>query len=318
MTDNDGARSQARLTAAEPQWPDAPRPPAGAPNVIAIVLDDIGFAQLGAYGSDIATPNMDRLAAGGLRYNKFHVTALCSPTRAAFLTGRNHHAVGMGFLADIPLAYPGYNARLARTAAPLPRVLRDIGYSTFALGKWHLTPRFERSAAGPFTSWPLGLGFERYYGFLQGDTNHWVPNLVQDNHYIDPPARPEDGYHLSEDLAATAIRYVLDQQRPRSDCDGRQQVRSSRCSPRGTARRLIVTRHSLREGGRLSIYVCVALIICDRVRSYSAWSRIRHTPPPMARTPRAGNATSPILGLTSRRAGLPRSMPSRIAREVST
>ncbi len=188
------------------------RPTAGAPNVVAVVLDDVGFAQLGSFGSDISTPHLDRLAAGGLRYNRFHVTALCSPTRASFLTGRNHHAVGMGFLADIPLAYPGYIGRLPRSAAPLPRLLRDAGYSTLAVGKWHLTPRFERSAAGPFSQWPLGAGFERYYGFLQGGTNHWAPNLVADNHYVDPPAGPFDGYHLTEDLAATAIRFLLDQQ----------------------------------------------------------------------------------------------------------
>ncbi len=195
-----------------PARPREPTPPVGAPHVVAVVLDDTGFAQLGAFGSTIDTPHIDTLAAGGLRYNRFHVTSLCSPTRASFFTGRNHHAVGMGFLADIPLGYPGYTARLPKTAAPLPRILRDAGYSTMAVGKWHLTPRFQRSAAGPFTSWPLGFGFERYYGFLQGDANHWAPNLVCDNHYVDPPGRPEDGYHLTEDLADTAIRYVKDQQ----------------------------------------------------------------------------------------------------------
>ena len=118
----------------------------------------------------------------------------------------------MGFLADIPLAFPGYHARLPKTAATLPRLLRDAGYSTLAVGKWHLTPRWQRSAAGPFDTWPLGLGFERYYGFLQGDTNHWTPNLVCDNHYIEPPRRPEEGYHLSEDLADQAVRMVQDQQ----------------------------------------------------------------------------------------------------------
>ena len=186
------------------------RPPAGAPNVVAIVLDDTGFGQLGCFGSDIATPHIDALARGGLRYNRFHVTSLCSPTRAAFLTGRNHHAVGMGFLADIPLGYPGYTARIPKSAAPMPRVLRDNGYATMAVGKWHLVPRWQRSFAGPFDSWPLGLGFEHYYGFLQGDTNHWSPNLVADNHYVDPPRRPEDGYHLTEDLADVAIRNVKD------------------------------------------------------------------------------------------------------------
>ncbi len=202
------------FTAAEstPRFPHDPRPAAGAPNVVAIVLDDTGFAHLGSFGSDMATPHMDELARGGAPFNRFHVTALCSPTRACFLTGRNHHAVGMGFLADIPLAFPGYDGRLPKTAATMPRLLRDAGYSTLAVGKWHLTPRGQRSAAGPFDTWPLGLGFERYYGFLQGDTNQWTPNLVCDNHYVEAPRRPEDGYHLSEDLADQASRMVQDQQ----------------------------------------------------------------------------------------------------------
>jgi arylsulfatase A-like enzyme len=195
-----------------PQFPHDPKPPAGAPNVVAIVLDDTGFGHLGAFGSDIATPHLDALAANGAPFNRFHVTSLCSPTRASFFTGRNHHAVGMGFLADIPLAYPGYHARLPKSAAALPRLLRDAGYSTLAVGKWHLTPRWQRSAAGPFDTWPLGVGFERHYGFLQGDANHWAPNLVCDNHYVDAPRRPEEGYHLSEDLADTAIRMLQDQQ----------------------------------------------------------------------------------------------------------
>ena len=205
---------QIGFTAAEstPRFPRQARPPQGAPNVIAIVLDDTGFGHLGAFGSDIGTPHLDTLAADGAAFNRFHVTSLCSPTRASFFTGRNHHAVGMGFLADIPLGFPGYDARLPKTAATLPRLLRDAGYSTMAVGKWHLTPRWQRSAAGPFDTWPLGLGFERYYGFLQGDTNHWAPNLVCDNHYIEPPRRPEEGYHLSEDLADQAVRMVQDQQ----------------------------------------------------------------------------------------------------------
>jgi arylsulfatase A-like enzyme len=205
---------QIGFTAAEstPRAPHDAKPPSGAPNVIVIVLDDTGFGHLGSFGSDIGTPHMDALAAGGAPFNRFHVTSLCSPTRASFFTGRNHHAVGMGFLADIPLGFPGYHARVPKSAATLPRLLRDAGYSTLAVGKWHLTPRWQRSAAGPFDNWPLGLGFERYYGFLQGDTNHWTPNLVCDNHYIEPPRRPEEGYHLSEDLADQAIRMVQDQQ----------------------------------------------------------------------------------------------------------
>jgi arylsulfatase len=195
-----------------PRFPHDPKPPAGAPNVVAIVLDDTGFGHLGAFGSDMATPHLNQLADNGAPFTRFHVTSLCSPTRASFFTGRNHHAVGMGFLSDIPLGYPGYHARLPKSAAALPRILKDAGYSTLAVGKWHLTPRWQRSAAGPFHTWPLGIGFERHYGFLQGDTNHWAPNLVCDNHYIEAPRRPEDGYHLTEDLADQAIRMVQDQQ----------------------------------------------------------------------------------------------------------
>ena len=186
-------------------------PAHSAPNVVVIVLDDLGFGQLGCFGSGIDTPHIDALAAGGLRYNHFHVTAICSPTRACLLTGRNHHAVGMGFLTDLPMRFPGYTARVPKSAAPLPRVLRDAGYNTMAVGKWHLVPAGERSCAGPYDRWPLGFGFERYYGFLQGDTNHWAPNLVCDNHYVDAPRTPEEGYHLTEDLAEHAIRYVTEQ-----------------------------------------------------------------------------------------------------------
>ncbi len=193
------------------------RPPADAPNVLVIVLDDVGFGQLGCFGSDINTPAIDGLAARGLRYNRFHVTAMCSPTRAAMFTGRNHHTVGMGFLTDIPIGFPGYNGRIPKSAAPLPRILRNVGYNTFAVGKWHLAPRWEQSASGPFDRWPLGLGFERYYGFLAGDTNQWTPHLVRDNGFIEPPARPEDGYHLTEDMADQAIRLILDQQQATPD-----------------------------------------------------------------------------------------------------
>ncbi|MGW5071848.1 arylsulfatase [Rhodococcus sp. NPDC004095] len=186
--------------------------PDGAPNVVVILFDDLGFGQFGCFGSDIATPNIDRLAQGGLRYNRFHVTALCSPTRAALLTGRNHHSVGMGFLCDVPTDDPGYTGKIPDSAAALPRVLRDAGWNTMAVGKWHLLPSGERSAAGPYDRWPLGLGFERYYGFLRGDANHWAPELVRDNSYVDPPAGPDEGYHLTEDLTDEAIRMVVNQQ----------------------------------------------------------------------------------------------------------
>jgi arylsulfatase A-like enzyme len=196
--------------------PTAPVPPTG-PNVVVILLDDVGFCQLGSFGSDVATPNMDRLANGGLRYNQFHVTALCSPTRASLLTGRNHHAVGMGFVPDIPMRLPGYAGKLAPSAATMARHFRDAGYSTMAFGKWHLTPRWDRTASGPFGHWPLGQGFERFYGFLHADTNQWTPNLVSDNHFVDPPKSPEEGYHLTEDLADAAIRQLSDQQHATPD-----------------------------------------------------------------------------------------------------
>ncbi len=191
---------------------DLSRPAAGAPNVVVILLDDVGFAQLEPYGSGIETPAITSLAQGGLRYRNHHVTAMCSPTRAAMFTGQNHHAVGMGFLPEVPIGFPGYTGRIPDTAAALPRLLRDGGYSTFAVGKWHLTPRWEVSASGPFTRWPLGLGFERYYGFLAGDTNQFAPELVSDNGHVEPPRTPAEGYHLTEDLTDRALRFVGDQQ----------------------------------------------------------------------------------------------------------
>jgi arylsulfatase len=190
-----------------------PRPPTGAPNVLLVVLDDVGFAQLGCFGAPIETPSIDRLAASGLRYNRFHVTSICSATRAALLTGRNHHAVGVGMTMETPLGFPGYTGRIPPSAALLPRILRDHGYNTFAVGKWHLTPRGEYSAAGPMARWPLGphMGFERFYGFLGAETNQYAPELWRDNTPVDPPAAPADGYHLTEDLVDQALVMLRDQ-----------------------------------------------------------------------------------------------------------
>ncbi len=188
------------------------RPHNDAPNVLVIVLDDVGFAQLAPFGSDIAMPTISKLADDGLRYRNYHVTAMCSPTRAAMLTGQNHHAVGMGFLPEVPIAYPGYNARIPKRAIALPRLMRDAGFSTFAVGKWHLAPRWEVSASGPFSQWPLGLGFERYYGFLAGDANQFAPELIRDNSHVEAPASWHDGYHLTEDLTDQALRMVQDAQ----------------------------------------------------------------------------------------------------------
>ncbi len=195
--------------------PDRPRP--STPNVVVVLLDDVGFAQIGAFGSEIETPHIDALATNGLSYNRFHVTSICSSSRAALMTGRNHHAVGMGGVADGATTAPGYTSRLPKSAATMQRLLRDNGYNTYAVGKWHLTPNGERSHAGPFTQWPLGTGFEQYYGFLRADANQWTPNLTRDNHPVDPPKTPEEGYHLTEDMADQAITYLLDQKQVAPD-----------------------------------------------------------------------------------------------------
>ena len=205
-------RLTTRVATSEPRFVPYPKPGQDAPNVLMVVLDDVGFAQLGCFGAGFRTPNIDRVAAQGLRYNRFHVTSVCSATRAALLTGRNHHAVGMGVTEEAALGFPGYHGRIPPSAASLARVLRDHGYNTMAVGKWHLTPQGEYSAAGPFDRWPLGLGFERYYGFLGAETNQWAPELVRDNTHVEPPATPEEGYHLTEDLVDQAIRMIRDQQ----------------------------------------------------------------------------------------------------------
>jgi arylsulfatase A-like enzyme len=209
---NSTQRITTRVATSEPRFIGYPSAADGAPNVLLVVLDDVGFAQLGCFGGAIATPNIDRLAAGGLRYNRFHVTSVCSSTRAALLTGRNHHAVGMGVTQESALGFPGYTGRIPKSAATLPRILKDAGYNTMAVGKWHLAPQTEYSAAGPFDRWPLGLGFERYYGFLGAETSQWTPELWRDNTQVDPPRTPEEGYHLTEDLIDEAIRMVRDQQ----------------------------------------------------------------------------------------------------------
>lgn len=183
-------------------------PGANAPNIVFIVLDDVGFSDIGCYGSEINTPAMDRLAATGLRYNNFHVTAMCSPTRACLLTGRNAHMVGMGIIADFSNGFPGYEGRITHRAATVADVLLDCGYSTYALGKWHLTNMEEYAAAGPHDHWPLGHGFNRWYGFHGGLTDQWNPELCEDNHEIRVP--PQQGYHLSEDLVEHAIANVRD------------------------------------------------------------------------------------------------------------
>ncbi len=193
-----------------PAWPAPDRAVDGAPNVLFIVLDDTGFGQLGCYGSPIATPNLDRIAADGLRYNNMHTTALCSPSRSCIVTGRNHHANGMACITELASGYPGYDGVMPFENGMLSEILVDKGYSTFMVGKWHLTPSNQETAAGPYDRWPLGRGFQRYYGFLGGDTSQWYPDLVYDNHQVEPPKKPEEGYHLSEDLVDKAVTFIAD------------------------------------------------------------------------------------------------------------
>ncbi|MBM3523822.1 MAG: arylsulfatase, partial [Alphaproteobacteria bacterium] len=194
----------------EPAWPVAKKARPGAPNIVVMLLDDVGFAQLGCFGSDIATPSFDKLAANGLRYRDFHTTAICSPTRACLLTGRNHHSNGVGIIQEMATGYPGYNGAVPRENGFLSEMLLAEGYATFAIGKWHLTLASEYASGASKTRWPLSRGFERYYGFIGGKTSMWAPTLIHDNHYIDPPKSWEDGYHLNADLADRAIEYVND------------------------------------------------------------------------------------------------------------
>jgi arylsulfatase len=211
MADEFKGRIGPTITESKPWWPDLPQPRDGAPNVVVILFDDTGFSHFGCYGSTIDTPNIDRLARGGLRYTNFHTTALCSPTRAALLTGRNHHSVGMRGLSNWNTGFPNCTGTITKSAATLAEQLRPSGYSTFAVGKWHLTPMEETSAAGPYDQWPLGRGFDRYYGFIQGETDQFIPELYYDNHPVDPPKTPEQGYHLSEDLIDRGIGFIRDQ-----------------------------------------------------------------------------------------------------------
>ncbi|KAA9153598.1 arylsulfatase [Amycolatopsis acidicola] len=194
-----------------PWWPEPPRPPEGSPDIILVVLDDVGFGTLGCYGSEIATPAIDALAGNGLRYTNFHVTPLCSPTRASLLTGRNHHSVGMSLLSNADSGFPSKRGTITPHAATVAEVLKDNGYSTACYGKWHLAPLDQTSSVGPFDQWPLARGFERYYGFLEGISDQFYPELVQDNQRVEPPKTPEEGYHLTEDLVDHAIDFVSDQ-----------------------------------------------------------------------------------------------------------
>ncbi|MAT52591.1 MAG: arylsulfatase [Porticoccaceae bacterium] len=195
--------------ASTPSWPAPASPPKGAPNVLIWLMDDVGYGHLANFGGLVETPRLDRLADSGLRFSNFHATPLCSPTRASLLTGRNPHAVGMGSHANTPTGYPGYNARIPRSAASIGRILRDQGYATYALGKWDQLPTEHTSPEGPFDYWPSGQGFEHFYGFLTYDTHHFQPLLWRDHTPVAPPDNP--GYHLTADLADQAISWLRGQ-----------------------------------------------------------------------------------------------------------
>jgi arylsulfatase A-like enzyme len=195
-----------------PDWEPflQPTAPAGAPNVLYIVLDDVGFSAMEPWGGLIETPNIRKLAANGLAYTNWHTTALCSPTRSSLLTGRNHTTNGMACIAEATTGFPNSNGHIPFECATIAEVLAERGWNTYMLGKWHLCPGDEMNMASTKRNWPLGRGFERYYGFLGGETNQWYPDLVYDNHSVEQPSSPEEGYHLTTDLTDRAIEFVKD------------------------------------------------------------------------------------------------------------
>src|SRR6478609_8407423 len=192
----------------KPYWPARIEPPPGAPNVLLIMTDDVGFGAPSTFGGVIPTPALDRIANDGLRYTNFHSTALCSPTRAALITGRNHHSAGFGVISEQATGYPGYNSIITEDKATIGRILKDNGYRTSWFGKDHNTPAFQASSIGPFDQWPIGMGFEYFYGFMGGDTNQWQPgNLVRNTTPIYPYVG-KPGWNLVTAMADDAIDYV--------------------------------------------------------------------------------------------------------------
>jgi arylsulfatase A-like enzyme len=187
------------------------RPPAAAPNVLVVLIDDTGFGAPSAFGGPCQTPNAERLAAQGLKYTRFHTTALCSPTRSALLTGRNHHAVGMGGITEIATSAPGYNSIWPNTAAPLAEILKLNGYSTAQFGKCHEVPVWETSPMGPYRQWPTGMGFEHFYGFIGGESHQYYPAIYDGTIPVEPEKTPEEGYHFMADMTDRAISWVRQQ-----------------------------------------------------------------------------------------------------------
>ncbi|MEU3920398.1 arylsulfatase [Streptomyces sp. NPDC029004] len=195
-----------------PDWGpyEQPKAPPGSPNVLYIVLDDVGFGAMSCYGGPIDTPNIDRIAANGLRYGQWHTTALCSPTRSCLLTGRNHTTNGMACISEAAIGFPGANGHIPPQCATLAEILVERGFSTAMVGKWHLCAEDEMNLASTKHNWPIGRGFERFYGFLGAETSQWYPELVHDNHPVEQPATPEEGYHFGVDITDRALQYISD------------------------------------------------------------------------------------------------------------
>jgi arylsulfatase len=202
-----------------PDWPAflADKAPEGAPNVLIILYDDTGQALWSPYGGRVNMPTLDRLAENGLTYTQWHTCALCSPTRSCFLTGRNHHQNGFASISESATGFPGYNSHIPPENAPLATVLRDAGWSTFWIGKDHNVPVDEWTMGATKKNWPLGMGFDRFYGFIGGETNQWYPDLAEDNHYIEQPYLPEEGYHLTKDLVDHALEFIRDSKQTEPD-----------------------------------------------------------------------------------------------------
>ncbi len=196
----------------EPDWTpfEPPRAPDGAPNVVYIVLDDVGFSAMSCYGGPIETPNIDRIAADGVRYTQWHTTALCSPTRSCLLTGRNHTRNSMACITEAAIGFPNASGTIPAENGMLSEILGERGWNTYMVGKWHLCPTDEMNLAATRRNWPSGRGFERWYGFLGAETNQWYPDLVYDNHPVDQPRLPEQGYHLTDDITDKALEFIKD------------------------------------------------------------------------------------------------------------
>lgn len=196
------------LKDSKPSYPLPVKAPKGAPNVLLMLLDDVGFGMCDTFGGPVPTPNMSRLAKNGLSYTRFHTTALCSPTRAALLTGRNHHSAGTGVIIECGTGFPGYTGIIPKSCAMVSETLRDNGYATAIFGKWHNTPEMDISPAGPFDRWPTGLGFDYFYGFNRGETSQFYPVLYRNTTAVNAPKTPEQGYHFGADMTDETIAWV--------------------------------------------------------------------------------------------------------------